>query len=415
MLSVKAILDAISMGRMSAREALAEASAAIAQRDGAIGAFEIVAPLPGEEPIGPLAGIAIGVKDIYDTADLPTAYGSPLFAGHRPAMDAALVALAREKGGWVAGKTVTTEFAFLNPARTRNPVNPAHTPGGSSSGSAAAVAAGMVPAAFGSQTGGSVIRPAAFCGVAGYKPSFRLAPTTGMLTFSWGLDTPGFFAASVEDVALFADRLLDRPLAVESVIGSGLRLGLYRSRIDAGMSSDMARAVERAAERAESEGATIVEIAEPDALAEGREAHMTLQDFEAALSLRHVLNHHRGRLSPILAETLEKGRATTAGDYDAARTHAHRARKAVARLFDEVDALIAPSAPGAAPEGLASTGSPAFNKLWTLTGNPCVSIPGAVDAAGMPLGVQIVGRFGRDRQALSVGAWLSDVVSSHFG
>ncbi|MBK8457156.1 MAG: amidase [Phyllobacteriaceae bacterium] len=412
MLSVKTILDDIAAGRTTPREALVASRIAIAGADAAIGAFNIVAELPDGEPQGPLAGIALGVKDIYDTADLPTAYGSPIFAGHRPAMDAALVALAREQGGWVAGKTVTTEFAFLSPAHTRNPRNVAHTPGGSSSGSAAAVAAGMVPAAFGSQTGGSVIRPAAYCGVAGYKPSFRLAPTTGMLTFSWGLDTPGFFAASVEDVALFVDRLLGRPLAIEAVDAKSLRFGLYRSRIDADMSADMRRAVERAAERAEREGAAIVEIAEPDPMAEGRDAHGALQNFEAALALRHVLNAHRDRLSPILVEALETGRRTTPEAYDAARTKAHRARKAIAKLFDDIDVLMAPSAPGAAPAGLASTGSPAFNKLWTLTGNPCVNIPGATDAAALPLGVQIIGRFGRDRQTLSVAAWLANVASS---
>jgi Asp-tRNA(Asn)/Glu-tRNA(Gln) amidotransferase A subunit family amidase len=414
MQSLKAILDDIAAGHISAREALAASRQAILDNDADIGAFECVADLPETQPEGPLAGIAVGVKDVFDTADLPTAYGSPIFAGHRPSTDAALVALARERGGWIAGKTVTTEFAFLNPARTKNPRNRAHTPGGSSSGSAAAVAAGMVPAAFGTQTGGSVIRPAAFCGVAGYKPSFRLAPAVGLLTFSWSLDTPGFFAARVEDVALFADRLLGRPLAAEPVHPKSLRIGLYRASIDAEMSPSMRAAVERTAEIAEHEGATVIEIAEPPALAEGRDAHATVQNFEAAHALRHIWNNHRSRLSPMLAATLASGREISPETYDAARGKARAARQAVGDLFSRVDVLLAPSAPGAAPAGLASTGSPLFNKVWTLAGNPCVNLAGHADSQGLPLGVQIIGRFGRDRIALSAAAWLEHAIAAHF-
>jgi Asp-tRNA(Asn)/Glu-tRNA(Gln) amidotransferase A subunit family amidase len=211
--SVSKILDDIAEGRDGVAAALARCRAVIGERDGDIRAFEAVAS--GDYHVatqGPLAGIAVGVKDIFDTYDMPTRYGSPIYDGFQPRADAPIVAMARARGAHVIGKTVTTEFAFLQPAKTVNPHDAAHTPGGSSSGSAAAVAAGMIPAAIGTQTGGSVIRPAAFCGVAGYKPSFRLFPTGGMKTFAWTLDTAGFFAASARDVALFCALLSGRDL-----------------------------------------------------------------------------------------------------------------------------------------------------------------------------------------------------------
>ena len=361
---------------------------------------------------GPLAGIAVGVKDIFDTHDMPTEFGSPIYAGNRPASDAAMVAMMRAKGAIVAGKTVTTEFAFRDPAGTRNPRNLAHSPGGSSSGSAAAVAAGMVPAAVGTQTGGSVIRPAAYCGVAGYKPSFRLVPMVGVKPFSWSLDTAGFFAASVADAAEFAARLTGRPLAVEAVDPCALRIGLCRTSVWKKASADMRAAVELAAGRAAKAGATVVEIDEPEALAAAREAHLALQNFEAAMALAFEYEHHGKRLSKALRKALKQGLETTPEAYDETRRIARRARRETGALFETVDVLLTPSATGAAPKGLSSTGSPLFNKLWTLTGNPCVNMPGVTDAAGLPLGVQVLARFGRDRTALSAASWLEALLAS---
>ena len=278
MQSVLSILNAIQRDETTPQAAVAQSLDAIADKDAAIGAFATVADrqatlAAAASANGPLAGIAIGVKDIIDTHDMPTEMGSPIYAGNRPASDAAIVAMLRAKGAVVAGKTVATEFAFLNPAATRNPHNVAHTPGGSSSGSAAAVAAGMVPVAIGTQTGGSVIRPAAYCGVTGYKPSFRLIPMVGAKTFSWSLDTAGFFAASAADAAAFVARLTSRPLDVEPIAPETLRIGLYRTSIWNEADAVSRAAVELAAQRAAAAGATVVEIDEPAALAAARDAH----------------------------------------------------------------------------------------------------------------------------------------------
>lgn len=411
MQSLASILDDIAAGRRTAADPLAQSLEAIAAREPDIGAFEALADRDRletaiDQPSGPLAGIAIGVKDIFDTHDIPTGYGSPIYAGHRPRADAAIVAMARRAGATIVGKTVTTEFAFFHPGRTRNPHDLTRTPGGSSSGSAAAVAAGMVPAAIGTQTGGSVIRPAAFCGVAGYKPSFRLFPATGMKTFSWSLDTTGFFAAGVHDVALLAAHISGRQLAVAPV--ERPRIGLYRSAVWDEASADMRAAVERAAGRAANAGAEVVELEEPDLLTEARLAHATIQNYEAGLAMAGELALDADRMSERLRQTLILGQAIPPEGYDAARRTARRARKAVTALFDDVDALLTPSAPGAAPAGLETTGDPLFNKLWTLTGTPCVSVPGLEDASGMPLGVQVVARFGADTTALGVAHWLQE-------
>ena len=414
MQSVIAITDAIAAGRLTPRDAVAASLDAIADLDRGIGAFEALADrdtvlAAAEAATGPLAGIAVGIKDIFDTFDLPTTYGSPLYAGHFPRADAALVAMFRAAGAVVAGKTVSTEFAFLNPARTRNPRNVAHTPGGSSSGSVAAIAAGMIPAATGTQTGGSIIRPAAYCGVSGYKPSFRLVPAAGGKTFSWSLDTAGFFAASAADVARIAAGVTGRPLDVQPV-EPGLRVGLYRSGTWKDATPAMQDALARAARIASDAGATVVEVAEPEQLAAGRDAHGTIQNFEAALALGHELAHHRAELSTVLRTTLSDGRLIGPELYDRARGIARQARHAATALFESVDVLLTPSAPGAAPAGLTSTGSPVFNKLWTLTGNPCVNATGLADPYGMPLGIQIIARFGRDRLALSAAHWLETAI-----
>jgi Asp-tRNA(Asn)/Glu-tRNA(Gln) amidotransferase A subunit family amidase len=415
MQSLSTIQADIAAGRSTPREAIQQSLDAIDARDGDIQAFERLADRDAllraaEAASGPLAGIAIGIKDIFDTFDMETAYGTQVYAGHAPKSDAAIVAMARRAGGAVIGKTVTTEYAYFHPGKTRNPHNRAHTPGGSSSGSAAAVAAGMIPAAIGTQTGGSIIRPAAFCGVAGYKPSFRMLPATGMKTFAWTLDTVGLFAATVADVAAFAAALTARTLAVEPVDATSLRIGLYRSAVLGEASDEMRAAVESLATLAGKAGATIVEIDEPETLSRARDAQATIQSYEASLSLAGDVSRFADRMSAKLRELLREGQAITPEAYDAARKVARHARHAVTDLFDRVDVVIEPAAPGAAPHGIETTGSPVFNKLWTLTGNPAINVPGRVDRAGLPLGVQLVARFGRDRLALSAGNWLQGLV-----
>lgn len=412
MLSVSKILEDIKAGRDSAEAAIARSRTAIAKGDGALKAFAALAP--EEAPVaatGPLAGIAVGVKDIFDTFDMATEYGSPLYAGFRPRSDAPVVAMARARGAHIIGKTATTEFAFLNPTATVNPHDPAHTPGGSSSGSAAAIAAAMIPAALGTQTGGSVIRPAAFCGIAGFKPSFRLMPTGGMRTFAWTLDTTGFFAASVKDVALFAALASGRDLAADE-LPSPPRIGLFRSAIWQEAAADMQDAVLKAAEIAAEAGAQVIEIDEPAELSRARDIHALIQNYEAAISFGHELAYHADRLSPILRETLEQGRTISPPQYDEGRRIARHARKAATALFADADILLTPAAPGAAPRSLETTGSALFNKLWTLTGNPSVNVPGLKDASGMPLGVQAIGRFGRDKSTLQAAHWLERLFSA---
>jgi Asp-tRNA(Asn)/Glu-tRNA(Gln) amidotransferase A subunit family amidase len=408
-MSVASIIADIGAGRVSASESVAAARRAIATRDGEIGAFECVAPDARPAPEGPLAGIAVGVKDIFDTHDLPTAYGSDIFAGHRPKTDAAIVALLRRAGATIIGKTVTTEYAFLNPARTRNPNNTAHTPGGSSSGSAAAVAAGMVPAAIGTQTGGSVIRPAAYCGVAGYKPSFRLVPATGMKTFSWSLDTVGFFSAGVHDVVALVSAVTGRDFGLDGGPAQ-MRFGLYRSGIDDRMDEAMSGAVDTAASRLRLAGHKVIAVREPEALTLARDAHPVIQNFEAALALADDHARFAEAMSPVLRAALDQGRATPPDAFDDARRTARHARKAAHDVFADCDVLLLASAPGAAPHGLASTGDPAFNKLWTLLGLPAVNVPGLKDGSGMPLGMQIIAPFGRDKLALNAAALLETVL-----
>jgi len=417
MLSALELVRQIEAGALTPRAVIDLCADAIAKRDAEIGAFVALAIEAARERADqlatlPLRGLPIGVKDIYDTADLPTQYGSVIYAGHRPKADAAMVALIRRAGGVVIGKTVTTEFAGLQPAGTRNPHNLAHTPGGSSSGSAAAVAAGMVPIALGSQTGGSVIRPAAYCGVVGFKPSFRLLPTIGMKCFSWSLDTVGLFAAGVADAAFAAALISGRDLRIDGTEPAVPRIALVRTRSWPEASASMQDAIARAARAAEAAGATITEVELPPIFETATQAHGTIQDHEAYRALADEIDRHRDRLGPILREHLDKAAAITPAAYDDARRLARQARRAFVDFMEGIDVLLTPSAPGAAPHGLSSTGKPTFNRLWTLLGTPCVNVPGLFDSAGLPLGVQIVGRFARDRLALEAAAFLERALAT---
>ena len=411
MLSALDLARAVEAGSITPRAVVDLCAEAIARHEAEIGAFvaldvaaaRCAAAVPGLR-LTPLRGLPVGIKDIFDTADFPTQYGSPIYAGHRPKADAALVALVRRAGGLVLGKTVTTELASLQPAATRNPVDPAHTPGGSSSGSAAAIAAGMLPIALGSQTGGSVIRPAAFCGIAGYKPSFRLLPTVGMKCFSWSLDTAGVFAAGVADAAFAAAAITGRDLRIDQRAPGAPALALVRTHLWPQASEDMQAALERAARAAEAAGARVRELELPPVFEAAMRAHATIQDHEAYRALAYEFDHHQERLGPILRQQLARGAAIDFDSYDEARRTARRARQTFADLMADTDAMLTPSAPGAAPHGLGSTGDPMFNRLWTLLGPPCINVPGLIDSRGLPLGIQIVGRFARDRIALDA-AW----------
>jgi Asp-tRNA(Asn)/Glu-tRNA(Gln) amidotransferase A subunit family amidase len=419
MLKALELAARIEAGNLTPLQVISACAEAIGTREAEIGAFVTLnlenarreAESAAAMPTGlPLRGIPVGVKDIFDTAALPTSYGSPIYAGYQPPADAALVCEIRRAGGVVLGKTVTTEFAFMHPGRTRNPCNPHHTPGGSSSGSAAAVAAGMIPLAIGSQTGGSVIRPAAYCGIAGFKPSYALLPTVGMKCFSWHLDTAGIFAARIADAAFAAAALTGRDLRVDKQTPAAPRLGLVRMHIWNDASEAMRGAVETAARAAQSAGGSVCELELPPLLKEAFEAHPVIQAYQAYRALAFEYDNCREQLSAPLRAHLKEGSTIDHQVYDAARSVAKRARHALSDLMTDIDAILTPSAPGAAPEGLGSTGAPIFNRLWTLMGTPCINVPGLHDAAQLPLGVQIVGRFGRDRAALETALFLESAI-----
>jgi Asp-tRNA(Asn)/Glu-tRNA(Gln) amidotransferase A subunit family amidase len=391
---------------------------AIAKREAEVGAF-VTLDLDGARKAAqaeglkdkPLRGLPVAFKDIFDTADLPTEYGTPIYAGHRPKSDAPLVSLIGRSGGLTLGKTVTTEFAFQDPGKTRNPHNLKHTPGGSSSGSAAGVAAGFVPIAIGTQTGGSVIRPAAYCGVAGYKPSFGMLPTIGMKCLSWHLDTAGLFAAGIADVAFAAAAISDRDLRVDRMSPASPRIAVLRDYPWPVASDDMVAAVEAAARAAGTGMARVRDLKLPPVVAAAFKAHSIIQGYEAARSLAFEYDRHRDRLSKNLREMIETGMKVSADAYDDARRTASRARQSLNDLMGDFDVILSPAAPGIAPEGLASTGISIFNRLWTLMGTPCVNVPGLADDNGMPLGVQVIGRFGSDRATLEAALFVESALA----
>jgi Asp-tRNA(Asn)/Glu-tRNA(Gln) amidotransferase A subunit family amidase len=412
----------LEAGKLTPRAAVELCAEAIAAREKDIGAFVTLdlaaARRAADDPrlaSLPLRGLPVAFKDIFDTADLPTQYGSPVYANNRPAADATAVVMARDAGGIVIGKTVTTQFASLVPSATRNPRNLAHTPGGSSAGSAAAVAAGMVPLAFGTQTAGSVIRPAAFCGVAAFKPSYRLIPMVGVKDVAWHLDTAGLFGAGVADVAYAAAAVLQRELRVDRAAPAAPRIAVARTHLWPKASPAMQQAVETAARIAAAAGAKVADLELSPIVEDAYEAQFTIQDYENIRALAFEYERHRDRIDPLLRTQLERAVAISADEYDAARRLASRARQLLADAMADHDVILTPSAPGAAPHGFATTGDPMFNRLWTLMGAPCINVTGMNDGNGLPLGIQIVGRFGRDHAALEAALFVERAIAKKAG
>jgi Asp-tRNA(Asn)/Glu-tRNA(Gln) amidotransferase A subunit family amidase len=345
MLSALALARKIEAGETTPAAVIDLCAQAIAAQEKDVGAFvcldiaraRSLARDAAQELAGlPLRGLPVGFKDIFDTVDFPTSYGSKIYAGHQPRTDAALVALTRRAGGIILGKTVSTEMAFLDPAGTRNPRNLAHTPGGSSSGSAAAVAAGMLPLAVGTQTGGSVIRPASFCGVAGFKPSFRLLPMVGVKAFSWSLDTAGFFGAGIADVAFATAAVTGRDLRIDRKPPAAPSIGVARTHIWSQASPAMQRALETAARLAEKAGARLRDVTLPPLLEDAHRLHGPLQNYEAARALAFEYDRHRAQLPKLLGELLDKAGEISAETYDDARRVTKRARHAFTELMAEV-------------------------------------------------------------------------------
>ena len=410
MISLADLQRRIAQGDLSADGAIAQSREAIATHENKIGAFVCHDPQIGAAKAGPLRGIAVGIKDIMDTADFPTEMGSIIYKGYRSRGDAAVVMALKAAGASIIGKTTTTAFASSDPTATLNPRNTAHTPGGSSAGSAAAVGAGMIPLALGTQTGGSVIRPASFCGVAAIKPSYRLLPTVGVKCYSWTLDTVGLFAAGVDDVARGLSAMTGRPELLLPPTISTPRIGIVTQDFAGAPEPSGAEAVQIATKAAERAGASVRALALPEIVAEAWRVHPIVQEFEAHQALAWEYQTRYEAMPPLLRAKLDETSGIRPADYDEARRTANRGRKALSGAFEQVDVLLTFSAPGAAPKGLASTGDTRFNKLWTLMGVPCVNVPAIEVDGGLPVGVQVIARFGNDAGALTAARFIEEAL-----
>jgi amidase len=356
---------------------------------------------------GILRGVPVGVKDIIDTYDMPTGHNSPIFEGKVPFGDAACVALCRTANAVILGKTVTTEFANRHPGPTTNPHNPGHTPGGSSSGSAAAVADGHVPLAFGTQTGGSVIRPAAYCGVIGYKPTFNEFSRVGIKMQCHSLDTLGLMARFVDDIALFRGAVLKLPpVAIDRGIPRP-RIGICRTPIWDEASGDTKKLLEATASKLADKGAAVVDVAFAPAFNDILDDHGAISGWESARNYADERLRNPDKVSQELMAGLKRGLEVALERYVAAQRKSVAFKAHADSLFDKVDVLLCPSAPGEAPAGVEFTGDPRFNSIWTLAGTPCVTLPAGTGTNGLPLGIQLVGLRHQDDRLLSTAAWVA--------
>ncbi len=409
-LSASEAAQRIAAGTLTARALVEACLERIALRESDVGAWAHLDPdqalaearARDQSPVrGPLHGVPIGVKDIMDTADMPTGYGSRAYHGHRPAADAACVALARAAGAVILGKTVTTEFAALSPGKTRNPHHRDHTPGGSSSGSAAGVADFMMPLAFGTQTAGSILRPASFCGVVGMKPSFGLVATCGTKPLAPSLDTIGGVARSVADIGLLLAALTDRPELQPAAPAQLPRIGVYHPQpCDQAQPATLA-ALAAAREALARAGAVLGNRAAFPAFDGLVVAQQAIMNYEAARNLSWERLNRANEIMPRTAAMLADGMAVTPAGYDAAQREAAAARAQLGAFFGEFDAMLVPAAPGEAPP-IATTGDPFFNRPWTLLRLPCIALPGHRGPSGLPVGVQLVGRSGEDARLLAI-------------
>jgi Asp-tRNA(Asn)/Glu-tRNA(Gln) amidotransferase A subunit family amidase len=361
-------------------------------------------------PLGALHGVPVAVKDVIDTWDMPTQMGSPIYDGWQPNTDAACVALVRKAGGVILGKTVTCELAGIAPRETMHPFDPARTPGGSSQGSAAAVADKMVPLAFGTQTGGSVIRPASFCGIAGFKPTYNAINRAGLKFAAESLDTVGLLARTVGDVALLFDVCLDRP--PQPLVGrtEPPRIGLCRNVMyDANASAGTKAALAETAKRAMAAGAVVEEFLLGPNFAKLFGLRGAINDYERACGLAWEWAHHRGKLSPQMSKTIEQGLALPHEAYVEAVKLAEACRLELETQMKGFNALLTPAADGEAPTGLHYTGNSAFQALWTMLHVPAITLPLASGPSGLPVGVQLVGARWSDRALLATAQWFMDL------
>ncbi|HEX6255194.1 MAG TPA: amidase [Euzebyales bacterium] len=409
-LSATQVASAIRTGDVTATQVVTACLDRIAERETQVRAWVHVdrdaalaaARLRDEqEPTGPLHGVPVGIKDLIDTGDAPTSYGSPIYAGHRPARDAMCVQRLRDAGAVVLGKTVTTEFALFHPGPTANPCDLTRTPGGSSSGSAAAVADRMAPLALGTQTAGSIVRPASFCGIYGFKPTFGVIGTTGVKPIGPSLDTLGPLARSVDDLAVAAGVMADgAPWDVPSAPPAVAFARTHQWEQAAAATRDVLTAL--------AERLGLPHITLPDEFADLVDAQALIMGVEVVTALDAEHRAHPEVLSEDLRALLAQSRAIRPDDLEEARALADRCRGALPAVFAQHPVMLVPSAIGEAPEGLGATGDPVFCRMWTLLGTPAVAVPGLRGPDGLPLGVQVVGDRNDDGAVLAAARWLGD-------
>ena len=420
-LSASEASAAIAAGRLKSVELVEACLARIEARQPTVQAWVQIDPRraladakarDAEAPRGPLHGVPVGVKDIIDTADFPTAYGSPIYEGHRPGADASCVGLVRRAGGIILGKTVTTEFAAFHPGKTTHPLNPKHTPGGSSSGSAAAVADHQVPVAFGTQTAGSITRPAAFCGVVGFKPSYGTYGLEGVKAEAQSFDTLGTIGRTVDDALLMWRVLQAGAAPAPKPLSARPRIGLCRTPFWSKAAPEAHEAFKIAGRKLASAGFELEEAELPSWFGSLLDTHIFVLEYEAARAWAYECEPpRRDKLSAALRAMTDNGWRRTPESYLAARQAMARARQELAAMMQRYDALMAPAAPGEAPLGLGSTGDPLFNRIWTLLQVPAVNLTVSTGPHGLPVGVQFVGAYDNDLALLALGKKLEEALA----
>ncbi len=412
-LSLIDAIRSISQGRLSSETLVASCLDRIEEREAQVGAWMHIdrdaALSKARQPApGALAGIPIGIKDLIDTVDMPTGYGSPIYSDHTPSRDAACVSELRNAGAVLMGKTVSTEFAYFQPGKTANPHDLARTPGGSSSGSAAAVADFHVPAALGTQTAGSIIRPASFCGVVGYKPSYGFLPLTGIRALAPSMDHLGVITRTVEDAGFLAATLGRRPeLNIQSQTDNWVPRIAFCETPQWQQATPSTQTLMREAAIALSKaGAVVKDFTLPPEFQGLGEAHQLAMDYEVSFTGLFEVSNFADKVSEKFSQRFAAGQATDTRDYDHALKQALLARAALTNAMNDCDVLICPSVPGEAPEGLEATGDPVFNRIWTFSGVPCITVPGLKGPHGLPVGLQVAGRYADDLRVLRAADWI---------
>jgi Asp-tRNA(Asn)/Glu-tRNA(Gln) amidotransferase A subunit family amidase len=417
-LSITAASAAFTAGELTPKALLESCLDRISEREAAVGAFvrydaeaaiDTARRLGESHGTGPLYGIPVGIKDIIDTADMPTECNSPIYKGHRPTQDAVCVARLRKAGAIILGKTVTTEFASTFPGPTRHPRDSTRTPGGSSSGSAAAVGDCMLPLALGTQTGGSMIRPSAFNGVVGYKPAWGLFDTTGVKPLSVGLDTIGFMVRSLDDVPVVSGVLADRtpsvPVAVETP-----KIAVVRSANWDSADPETQSLLDETAERLKKAGAIVRDVALPEPFDQVGPGQRIVMAYQAAEAFEHEWANHRDALSGSFRSLIERGLEVSAAERVEVMATFEQCRAQLPDLFAPGEIILTPSAVGEAPIGLHSTGDSVFNRTWTALHVPCLTVPVTDGPHGMPLGVQFVDPHGNEATLLGTARWAAQAL-----